>query len=139
MLKRAGRGHDPEGVANTKQGECALLCPACPQPGINLPDGWEMAKQDKRYASFCTRLLRSLMTLCDGSWLYSLFLGLDANFRLKRKDVSSDKRDSSLSVGWSYFVPSEAYKAHLAMHKDEIEPVCIIKSLPNSTKRRLEK
>jgi hypothetical protein len=41
MLKRAGRGHDPAGVAATKLGECAVLCPACPQPGKNLPVGWD--------------------------------------------------------------------------------------------------
>jgi hypothetical protein len=41
MLKRAGRGHDLAGVGNTKLGECALLCPACPQPGKNLPDDWQ--------------------------------------------------------------------------------------------------
>jgi hypothetical protein len=43
MLKRAGRGHDPEGIANTKPGECALLCPACPHPGKNLPENWKDA------------------------------------------------------------------------------------------------
>lgn len=79
-------------------------------------------------------LFKSLMILCDGSWLYSLFLGLDANFRLKQKDVSSDKHDNSLSVGWSYFIPSEQYKAHLVEHKDEIELVCTIESLPSYTK-----
>ena len=57
------------------------------------------------------------------SWLYSLFLGLDANFRLKRKDVSSDKRDSSLSSGWSYFVPNAPYKEHLERYKGESKPV----------------
>jgi len=41
LLKRAGCGHDPAGVVNTKLGECALLCPACPQPGKNLPDNWQ--------------------------------------------------------------------------------------------------
>jgi hypothetical protein len=43
MLKRAGHGHDPEGIANTKPGECALLCPACPHPGKNLPENWKDA------------------------------------------------------------------------------------------------
>ncbi|KAJ7024475.1 hypothetical protein C8F04DRAFT_1192393 [Mycena alexandri] len=41
LLKRAGRGHDPSGIFGTQPGECAVLCPACPRPGINLPDGWE--------------------------------------------------------------------------------------------------
>jgi hypothetical protein len=43
MLKRAGRGHDPAGVLATTEGECAVLCPACPQPGKNLPDNWQNA------------------------------------------------------------------------------------------------
>jgi hypothetical protein len=40
MLKRAGRGHDSAGVNATQVGECAVLCPACPQPGKNLPVNW---------------------------------------------------------------------------------------------------
>ncbi|KAF9470113.1 hypothetical protein BDN70DRAFT_763808, partial [Pholiota conissans] len=40
MLKRAGRGHSASGVKGTSSGECAVLCPACPLPGINLPDNW---------------------------------------------------------------------------------------------------
>lgn len=35
-MKRAGRGHDPDGVAATRPGSCAVLCPACPHPGKNL-------------------------------------------------------------------------------------------------------
>lgn len=41
MMKRGGRGHDPSGVAGTAEGECAVLCPACPYPDINLPENWE--------------------------------------------------------------------------------------------------
>lgn len=43
LLKRGGRGHAVDGVAGTKPGELAVLCPLCPRPGINLPDGWEDA------------------------------------------------------------------------------------------------
>jgi hypothetical protein len=42
-LKRAGRGQDPLGVGGTSQGELAVECPACPQPGRNLPADWENA------------------------------------------------------------------------------------------------
>ena len=71
MLKRAGRGHAADGIQGTRAGECALLCPACPQPGKNLPrDGsWRSVPREKRF-------------------LYALFLAPDANFRMKRKDVS---------------------------------------------------
>ncbi|KAM6504124.1 hypothetical protein JOM56_001067 [Amanita muscaria] len=48
LLKRMGRGHDPAGVAGTREGECAILCPACPQPGKNLPDGWQEAPENKQ-------------------------------------------------------------------------------------------
>ncbi|KAF7967203.1 hypothetical protein HWV62_35156 [Athelia sp. TMB] len=41
MLARASRGHDPAGIAATKRGEIAVHCRAWPQPGINLPEGWE--------------------------------------------------------------------------------------------------
>ncbi|KAJ7827779.1 hypothetical protein B0H14DRAFT_2595094 [Mycena olivaceomarginata] len=40
MMKRAGRGHAPGGIEGTAQGELALACRACPQPGKNLPVGW---------------------------------------------------------------------------------------------------
>jgi len=35
-LKRAGRGHKLGGAAGTQPGELAVICPACPQPGINM-------------------------------------------------------------------------------------------------------
>src|ERR1700722_9668240 len=97
MLKRAGRGHDHTGVNGTSEGECAVICPACPQPGKNLPEGWKDAPDHQR-------------------WLYSLFVGIDANFKLKRKKVSSEKVDPSLSQGWSFFVEETKFKAFLDKH-----------------------
>ncbi len=55
--------------------------------------------------------------------MYSLFLALDANFRLKRKDISNDKRNAGLSMGWGYIVNNEPYKDHLVGYKNEVEPV----------------
>lgn len=43
LLKWAGRGHDPGGVAATRPGELAVPCPSCPRPGVNLPENWEDA------------------------------------------------------------------------------------------------
>ena len=45
MLKCAGRGHDPAGVSATVEGECAVLCPACPHPGKNVPPNWRDAPE----------------------------------------------------------------------------------------------
>lgn len=43
MLKRAGRGHDPDGVDATQPGSLAVECPACPHDGRNLPENWQAA------------------------------------------------------------------------------------------------
>ncbi|KAG1797171.1 hypothetical protein EV424DRAFT_1592838 [Suillus variegatus] len=94
LLKRFGRGHDPEGISATQPGSCAVLCPACPQPRKNLPQGWEDASPEKR-------------------WLYGIFLAIDANFRLARKNVSSDAVDPGLRNGWSYVVEEKGYKTFL--------------------------
>ncbi|KAG2341891.1 hypothetical protein BDR05DRAFT_976767 [Suillus weaverae] len=48
MLKWAGWGYDLAGVEGTGCGECAVICPACPQPGKNLPDDWCDAPKEKR-------------------------------------------------------------------------------------------
>ena len=51
-------------------------------------------------------------------FLYALFLALDANFRLKRKDVSSEEKDPGLGTGWAFYCEIAAYMAHLAKHWD---------------------
>jgi len=42
-MKRSGRAHDDEGVKGTAAGMLAVSCPACPRPGVNLPEGWNAA------------------------------------------------------------------------------------------------
>ncbi|KAG6819407.1 hypothetical protein H0H93_012104, partial [Arthromyces matolae] len=103
MLKRSGRGHEKGGIAATQPGECALTCPACPQPGRNLPTDWKKKPEDKKY-------------------LYALFVALDANFKLKRKTVSSEERDPSLGQGWAFFVEETKYKAFLNDFWHEKQP-----------------
>lgn len=56
-------------------------------------------------------------------WLYTLYLAVDANFRLTRKHVSSDDRDPGLSDGWAFFVKNEPYKKHLGAHWDTKQEV----------------
>ncbi|KAJ7438372.1 hypothetical protein B0H11DRAFT_1752825 [Mycena galericulata] len=100
MLKRAGRGHDPIGIDGTAPGECALLCPACPHPGKNIPANWREEPEEKQF-------------------LYALFLAIDANFRLKRKDVSTEEKDPGLGDGWSFYCEVVRYMEHVAKHWDK--------------------
>ncbi|KAG1884824.1 uncharacterized protein F5891DRAFT_1202417 [Suillus fuscotomentosus] len=72
-----------------------VTCPACLQPGKNLPDNWQDTPKSK-------------------GWLYDLFLTIDANFCLKRWAVSSDKTDPSLSQGWAYVREETSYKSYIS-------------------------
>lgn len=48
MFKRGGRGSVEGLMADTGEGQLALKCPACPEPGVNLPEGWQAAISEKR-------------------------------------------------------------------------------------------
>ena len=48
MLKRSGYGHLEDEVEKQSH-SCALLCPACPHPGINLPPNLENTPKEKRF------------------------------------------------------------------------------------------
>ncbi|KAF8139162.1 hypothetical protein K438DRAFT_1996294 [Mycena galopus ATCC 62051] len=102
-LKRGGMGNDPDrATAETRDGELAVDCLACPKAGVNLPAGWEKTPQDQRY-------------------LYAIFLAIDACFRLKRKKVSSWAADPSIQDGWAYFVPSADYMKYVETLGDQKE------------------
>ncbi|KAJ7708555.1 hypothetical protein B0H14DRAFT_3525416 [Mycena olivaceomarginata] len=91
-LKRGGIGNDPDRrTAQTREGELAVECIACPKAGMNLPEGWEKAPLEMRF-------------------LYTIFLAIDTCFRLKQKKISSWLRDPSLQDGWAYFVRSFLYE-----------------------------
>ncbi|KAF8137962.1 hypothetical protein K438DRAFT_1526094, partial [Mycena galopus ATCC 62051] len=96
LLKRGGRAvaYSPLGVDGTQQGELAIECPACPCPDVNLPVGWEDVPLKDRF-------------------LYTLFIALDACFRLKRRLVSSKLKDPDLGPGWAYMVDTGPYRDYL--------------------------
>lgn len=52
-------------------------------------------------------------------WLYSYFLAVDANFRLKLK--SRGISDPEIGSGWSYFVSSKEYIEHVSTRKSDAE------------------
>ncbi|KAJ7785628.1 hypothetical protein B0H16DRAFT_1707885 [Mycena metata] len=49
MLKRTGVFHQPGGVDAMKPGQCAIKCPCCPRPGVNLPPDWASASPENAY------------------------------------------------------------------------------------------
>ncbi|KAF7326474.1 CxC2 domain-containing protein [Mycena venus] len=55
MCKRAGCGHDPDGISATTAGELAIPCRACPHPDINVPEDWEKAPPEVAFIYFFHR------------------------------------------------------------------------------------
>ncbi|KAJ7807758.1 hypothetical protein B0H14DRAFT_3482945 [Mycena olivaceomarginata] len=96
-----------QGVRGTGQGELALPCRACPQPGVNLPPRWDQIDwaqmpEDQRYK-------------------YELKLSEDANFKLINRNVSTEARDPVVDDGTGYFTNRKDYSDHIRKHVDEQE------------------
>ncbi|KAJ7825807.1 hypothetical protein B0H14DRAFT_3088537 [Mycena olivaceomarginata] len=119
MCKRAGRGHDPEGISATKPGELAIHCRACPHPDINLPEGWDQAP-------------------AEVAWIYRLMVSEDANFKMKGRDRSSREKDPTLGPGWAYMVGSDGYLSFLVkhVHEDEISHCVSFAALWSANNKR---
>jgi hypothetical protein len=52
-----------------------------------------------------------------------MFLALDANFRLKRKDVSSEQKDPGLGNGWVFYCDVVAYMEHVKRNWNQKQEV----------------
>jgi len=109
-LKRGGASHTSKGVDGLDEGALAIECPACPHPERNLPPDWENAPKEKAYVLLSFPYARSSITI-HCRWLYSLFIAMDANFKLKQK--SRDIKDPEFGSGLAYFVNIEKFKEHL--------------------------
>ncbi|KAJ2961021.1 hypothetical protein NUW54_g14406 [Trametes sanguinea] len=75
-------------------GSLAVLCPACPQPEMNMRPGWKTRSKAFRYL--------------DG-----LHFSIDGNFHLGLKDRDTDPNDVSLSEGAAYFTKAKDFKTFL--------------------------
>lgn len=122
-LKRAGRGHEEEGVRTIAPGQLCMRCPACPVPGFNLPANWNEVSDDLRYAFDLIQLPATTAQRLH-RYIYTMMLSLDANFRLKRRAVSNDARDPGLINGGGYFVENRGYHEHILKHANQEDVGC---------------
>ncbi|KAK0470911.1 hypothetical protein IW261DRAFT_1553650 [Armillaria novae-zelandiae] len=88
LLKRGGIGNDASGWEAAKPASCAVECLTCPRPGINIP-----VKSDPNAPT---------------AWEDTLFVGVDANFKLERFEVSSEEKDPRLGRALCYFVDTKS-------------------------------
>ncbi|KAG2021206.1 hypothetical protein CC2G_006461 [Coprinopsis cinerea AmutBmut pab1-1] len=96
-LKRYGFGHTGE---MPKEGQMALFCAACPQPGVNLPDDWEDDSDQ---------------------WKYGITLAADGNFTLLHRQQKRND-DVWLKNGEGYLVERHRYEKHLKNATEIKEP-----------------
>ncbi|KAF8256928.1 hypothetical protein EI94DRAFT_1636053, partial [Lactarius quietus] len=90
----SGLGHQSTSDA-TLDGAMVIFCPACPQPGINLPKDWKM-----QYT--LEQLIQTFI--------------MDGNFSAEHMHHRSGEKEVSLSPGMAFMANLESYRAHLHIH-----------------------
>ncbi|KAH9017644.1 hypothetical protein EDB85DRAFT_1874299, partial [Lactarius pseudohatsudake] len=103
-----GLGHQSEETA--LDSSMAIFCPACPQPGINLPNDWKTRYEP--YVSAPDEVLNELIRT---------FI-MDGNFSAEHMRHRSGERDVALSAGMAFMANPELYKAHLQSGTEIVQP-----------------
>ncbi|KAM5543705.1 hypothetical protein V8D89_002322 [Ganoderma adspersum] len=75
-------------------GSLAVVCPACPRPGVNLKNGWQSDPEKYKY-------MASMI--------------MDGNFSAEHQGMKNPWDDVRLADGHVFMVTNEPYKAHLKM------------------------
>jgi hypothetical protein len=111
-----GIGHQLEEDISP-DGSMATFCPACPQPGINLPKDWK-----KRYTPYVIiyHLRISGSELLSRNQLIRTFI-MDGNFSAEHMRHRSGDKDTFLSAGMAFMADPESYKAHLRSGQEIVQ------------------
>ncbi|KAI9430770.1 hypothetical protein BJY52DRAFT_1133495 [Lactarius psammicola] len=97
---QTGLGYQAE-QETPQDGSMAIFCPACPQPGINLPDDWKVKyPQD--------HLIRTFI--------------MDGNFSAEHMRYWTREDDIALSPGMAFLANPDLYKAHLRSGAEMVQP-----------------
>lgn len=104
----SGVGHRPS-TTNVPDGSMAIFCPACPQPGINLPEDWKT-----KYTPYVIipHLIITACTCFHRAQLIRTFI-MDGNFSAEHMRHRSGDRDVFLSAGTAFMANLESFQAHL--------------------------
>jgi CxC2 like cysteine cluster associated with KDZ transposases len=105
-LKWNGFAHSPR---TPLPGELAVRCPACPQPGINLPTDWKDQENQWAFPYFT----HALIVMSVFRWLYTRMLAVDGNFTAVHDRQKRPEEDVFLTDGTSFMTKREPYQEHL--------------------------
>jgi hypothetical protein len=81
---------------NFSPGSFAIFCPACPQPGINLPPDWK----------------------CLPKWLLRRTITYDGNFHADHIKMRRPDLDIRLTNGDAFFAEEDLYREYLSVVKE---------------------
>ncbi|KAJ7100504.1 hypothetical protein C8R44DRAFT_642046 [Mycena epipterygia] len=100
LQRRTGQAHGiDKHVKHRRPGSLTLRCLACPEVGFNiLAETMKAALESQKYN-------------------FTLFLSIDGNFKLQRKNKRDDSDDVALNRGHGYFVETEEYKRYVKLVK----------------------
>ncbi|KAI9437388.1 hypothetical protein BJY52DRAFT_1230141 [Lactarius psammicola] len=97
---QTGLGYQVE-QETPQDGSMAIFCPACPQPGINLPDDWKVKyPQDHLIQTFI----------------------MDGNFSTEHMRYQMKEDNIALSPGMAFLANPDLYKAHLQSGAEMVQP-----------------
>ncbi|KAG1828201.1 hypothetical protein EV424DRAFT_1344918 [Suillus variegatus] len=100
LVNRIRFGFAHESDRSPGPGDLALYCPACPQPGINLPSSWKDTYD---------------------SWLVMQRYVVDGNFTAQHMKMKTPEDDVSLADGKGYMVTEGPYETHIIESVEEKE------------------
>lgn len=104
-----GNGDEIPVPDGPQTGKLASFCPACPQPGINLPEDWK--DEPNRY------LTHSLVAIFEISLCFrELFIRLgavDGNFKADHMTPKNEDDDVHLTEGEGFMTAAGPYAEHL--------------------------
>jgi len=106
---QTGLGYQAE-QETPQDGSMAIFCPACPQPGINLPDDWKM--KYPQYVDMIYFFYPFPNKFTSRDHLIRTFI-MDGNFSAEHMRYRTREDDIALSPGMAFLANPDLYKAHL--------------------------
>ena len=107
-LKWAGYGMKKAPASEVTPGQLSVFCPACPQPGINIPDNWK--DNQARYPPYYS--FKNSDTYFF-RWVYKWIFVADGNFKADHVRQKSTIEKIWLSEGGGMVPKREEYQAFL--------------------------
>ena len=92
---KSGLGHQADHEIS-KDGSMAIFCPACPQPGVNLPDNWK-TKYSLYVTHFIQHFIITYIHTGTSSSAHSLWMGI---FQWSICDIGPARRMFPYPLEW---------------------------------------